>query len=88
MACRKYILHRLRNLKFLDCYEVTREEKEMIRKDSLFYEVVKAKDDSKANNKESENVSKGYTPLPDKASESKKSEGDEIEEIEEEKPQG
>ena len=34
----------MNKLRFLDCYEVTKQEKEMISQESLFYDVVKLKD--------------------------------------------
>lgn len=61
------MLFRLRNLKFLDCYEVTKEEKEMILQDSLFYDVIKAKDSNRPK-EEYDESSSNYTPLPNKPS--------------------
>ncbi|CAF0845076.1 unnamed protein product [Brachionus calyciflorus] len=61
---RKYVIFRLKNLKFLDCYEVTKTEREIVDRDSMFYEVVKAEDTIEIN--EEENLKNGYTPLPEK----------------------
>ena len=64
---RKYVLSKLLNLKFLDCYEVTKQEKETILKDSLIHEVVTFKDEPSSDDKPSRKQSsldKMYTPLP------------------------
>ena len=67
---RKYVLFRLKNLKFIDCYEVTPVERELLTKEELFYEVVKL-EDSDANKKisSSPEESNNYTPLPSKSGE-------------------
>ena len=66
--CRKYVLHRLSKLKFLDCYEITQHEKEMILKEALFYDVITYKDtaddSTKPPLKSSKNDDVNYTPLP------------------------
>lgn len=57
----------MKKLKFLDCYEVTKEERQMIADDSQFHDVVKM-DDEKSNEnasrrREEENGNDNYTPL-------------------------
>lgn len=55
----------MRKLRFLDCYEVTKEEREMIAKDSL-YGVVTPDESSKSSSQKDdrkENNNDGYTPL-------------------------
>ena len=37
---RKYVLHSLRKIKFLDSYEISKSEKEIILKESQFYDVI------------------------------------------------
>ena len=61
-------------LKFLDCYEVTKQEKEMISQESLFYDVVKLKDQDTIKQIENDERLKNessnqYTPLPSKNAE-------------------
>lgn len=55
----------MKKLKFLDCYEVTKEERQMIADDSLFLDVVTLDEKSNGNSrrKEEENASDNYTPL-------------------------
>ena len=59
----------LKNLKFLDCYEVTQVERELIEKESLIYEKVTIVADEKSSNKNGSLIgetnfnSKLYTPL-------------------------
>lgn len=64
---RKYVIFRMKNLRFLDCYEVTKTERELSTKDSLFYDVVKLEqaDDQKRSSQNEDNT-KGYTPLSKK----------------------
>ena len=38
---RKYLIFRLKNLKFLDCYEVTKQEREQVSNEETFFNVVK-----------------------------------------------
>ena len=61
-------------LKFLDCYEVTKQEKEMVSQESLFYDVVKLKDQDTIKQIENDERLKNessnqYTPLPSKNAE-------------------
>ena len=62
------MLHRLSKLKFLDCYEITQYEKEMILKEALFYDVITykdtAEDSTKPPLKSAKNDEANYTPLP------------------------
>lgn len=64
---RKYVLHRLRTLKFLDCYEVTAQEREMVSQDNLFFDVVKLNVSSLPN--DSPELDYQYSPLPNQKSE-------------------
>ena len=71
---RKYVLHRMSKLKFLDCYEVTKQEKEMVSQESQFYDVVKLKDQDSMKQKDDNDLKKNdssnqYTPLPNKNAE-------------------
>ena len=67
---RKYVLHRLKTLKFLDCYEVTAQEREMMSEDNLFFDVVKLNVSSLPNNSPENynDLDYQYTPLPNKNS--------------------
>ena len=62
-------------LRFLDSYEVTKQEKEMISQEALFYDVVKLKDHNLISEIEHSEDSKAsassnqYTPLPNKNAE-------------------
>lgn len=63
---RKYVIYRLKNLKFLDNYQVTQDEKDMVERDAMFFETVKAEDlfkDDKNNNQIKQ--LNNYTPLPE-----------------------
>jgi leucine-rich melanocyte differentiation-associated protein len=62
---RKYVIHRLPNLKFLDCYEITQQEREQIAKtNSLFYDTISYKDEQNSLFVENQ-VKPNYTPLKD-----------------------
>ena len=66
---RKYVLFRLKKLKFLDCYEVTKQERDELTNEPLFPSVVTYKEEEnekRAIEKAStdESVSSFYTPLP------------------------
>lgn len=61
-------MYRMKKLKFLDCYEVTKEEREMIADDSLFLDVVTPSNETNgvARKKETDHRNDGnesYTPL-------------------------
>jgi leucine-rich melanocyte differentiation-associated protein len=63
---RKYVLYRLKNLRFLDSYEVKPEERELIDKETNFYDVITYKDDdNKQNGRDDTNSDSrfNYTPL-------------------------
>jgi hypothetical protein len=64
----------MNKLRFLDCYEVTKQEKEMISQESLFYDVVKLKDQDTIKQMENDEKFKNdssnqYTPLPNQSPE-------------------
>ena len=64
----------MNKLRFLDCYEVTKQEKEMISQESLFYDVVKLKDHDTIKQMENDEKFKNdssnqYTPLPNQSPE-------------------
>lgn len=68
---RKFVLHNLKKLRFLDSYEITSYEKDLIEKESLFYDVVKMTDSPNADNRKNKKVKskENWTPLPtDKSS--------------------
>lgn len=64
--CRKYVLHSLRKLRFLDCYEITDYEKDIIQKESHFFDVITYKENGSASKSNSESLQKyeNWTPLP------------------------
>jgi hypothetical protein len=70
---RKYVLYRLKSLKFLDCYEVSANEREKIDKDPLFIDVVKYNEQDEkqfsSSPKYQSNEKSEYTPLPNKKDE-------------------
>lgn len=60
-------MHSLRKLKFLDSYEITEYEKEILQKESQFYNVItydEQKDKSKKTDDKTQKNDK-WTPLPD-----------------------
>lgn len=60
----------MKNLKFLDCYEVTSVERELLAKEELFFEVVTLKEsDTNKNLSSSPESNSGYTPLSNKSAE-------------------
>lgn len=63
---RKYVIYRLSKLKFLDSYQVTQEERDIVERDAMFFETVKA-DDPFVEEKSDDQINrmKNYTPLPD-----------------------
>lgn len=61
------MLYRLKQLKFLDCYEVTQQERDMVAKESLFYDVIKYQDSDPNSAKSADkqpSLGDYYTPLP------------------------
>lgn len=63
---RKYVIYRLKNLKFLDNYKVTKEERDIVERDAMFFETVKAENlEVKDKNYDEEKPMKSYTPLPE-----------------------
>jgi hypothetical protein len=76
---RKYVLFRLRNLKFLDCYEVTRQEREQISSEERFFDVVKLEEPigettstKSGTNKTPKSEQNGYTSLLSKNEDTEK----------------
>ena len=68
---RKYMIYRLKNLKFLDCYEIGKEEREQITSDERFFDVVKLdlpekNTSAKIENDKTETKSYSYSSLPAK----------------------
>jgi hypothetical protein len=68
---RKYMIFRLKNLKFLDSYEVSKEEKEQITNDERFFDVVKLKipeknSSMKIDHSKTQENSQSYSSLPTK----------------------
>ncbi len=64
---RKYVLHSLRKLKFLDSYEISKTEKEIILKESQFYDVITYSDPVDSSKKQPNNKAAKkdpWTPLP------------------------
>lgn len=63
---RKLVLTKLKGLKFLDCYEVTQQERDRIANEQMIYDVVTVKDDESNMTRKSYNESRPakYTPLP------------------------
>jgi len=56
----------MKKLKFLDCYEVTKEERELIANDSLFLDVVTPDETNGSNSQLEEqknSKNENYTPL-------------------------
>lgn len=71
---RKYVLHSLRKLRFLDCYEITDYEKEIIQKEKQFYGVITYKGDDRTRNIEKakkKGAKENWTPLPEPNQEKK-----------------
>ena len=52
---RMYVLHSLRKLRFLDSYEISKAEKEIILKESQFYEVITYTDPVDSQKKQRQN---------------------------------
>jgi hypothetical protein len=63
---RKYVLHSLRKLRFLDCYEITDYEKDMVQKEATFFDVITYKENSSASSSKSGGLERyeNWTPLP------------------------
>jgi hypothetical protein len=71
---RKYMIYRLKNLKFLDCYEIGKEEREQITSDERFFDVVKLNIPEKNSSVKNDNSkidtrSQTYSSLPTKVTE-------------------
>lgn len=68
-------------MKFLDCYEVTKEERRLITDDSLFLNVVtpdeskESKESKRRQKQEDENLNENYTPLPNQDTEKQEAKG-------------
>lgn len=70
---RKYVIHRLPSLKFLDCYEITQTEREQVTKNSsVFYDTISYKHEQTLFN-ESQNIP-NFTPLKEETSPMKQTE--------------
>ena len=68
------MLHSLRKLRFLDCYEITDYEKEIIQKEKQFYGVITYKGDDRTRNIEKakkKGAKENWTPLPEPNQEKK-----------------
>ena len=65
---RKYVLYRLKSLKFLDSYEVTGQERELVSKEGLFYDTIKYDENSEQQKNErtmaESDLRESYAPLP------------------------